>query len=77
MLILLARRAALSIVRSDEFCPGWANVTKRNLLQRMRAALSAWLRELSRQHHDRYRPERHYMRGPGPKARGKSGAKTC
>jgi hypothetical protein len=23
---------------------------------------------------DRYRPERHYMRGPGPKCRAKSGA---
>ena len=36
------------------------------------AAMSAW-RRLLPQHPPRYRPEAHYMRGPGPKSRAKHG----
>lgn len=37
-----------------------------------RAALVRWLRRLTPTGlTDRYRPERHYMRGPGPKSRGR------
>jgi len=36
-------------------------------------ALKALARHLSK---DRYRPERHYMRGPGPKARAVAAAQS-
>jgi hypothetical protein len=35
------------------------------------ARLHRWLSELHRRFRDRYRPELHYMRGPGPKWREK------
>jgi hypothetical protein len=37
------------------------------MLYKLAAALNALLKHLTT--HERYRPERHYMRGPGPKAR--------
>jgi hypothetical protein len=37
------------------------------MVYKLAAALQALLKRLKPQ--DRYRPERHYMRGPGPKAR--------
>lgn len=37
------------------------------MVYKLAAALQALLKRLTT--HDRYRPERHYMRGPGPKAR--------
>jgi hypothetical protein len=36
--------------------------------------LSCFWRELTREFHDPYRPELHYMRGPGPKWREAHGA---
>ena len=36
-------------------------------LHRMTKAVRAFWRELTREFRDPYRPERHYMRGPGPK----------
>lgn len=45
-----------------------------NVLQRFAAALRAWLRNRQQ---SKYRPERHYMRGPGPKSRERAGAKSC
>jgi hypothetical protein len=38
-----------------------------------RPALAAFWHELTRDMGGRYRPERHYMRGPGPKYRAKHG----
>jgi hypothetical protein len=40
------------------------------------AALRSHWRELVQELTDPYRPELHYMRGPGPKARAKRGAGT-
>jgi hypothetical protein len=37
------------------------------MVYKLVATLQALMKRLSSQ--DRYRPERHYMRGPGPKAR--------
>jgi hypothetical protein len=42
-------------------------------LNRTIAALTGWL-AIGNSSGDVYRPERHYMRGPGPKSRRKSGA---
>jgi hypothetical protein len=41
------------------------------MVYKIAAALQALLKRLSPQ--NRYRPERHYMRGPGPKARAIAG----
>ncbi|RKE69862.1 hypothetical protein DFP91_4306 [Pseudorhodoplanes sinuspersici] len=41
-------------------------------LRRFSMALRALLREFSRHRRNRYHPERHYMRGPGPKSRSKT-----
>jgi hypothetical protein len=38
------------------------------------ARLRRWLSELQRRFRERYRPELHYMRGPGPKWREKHAA---
>lgn len=38
--------------------------------------IARFLRALHRACFDRYRPERHYMRGPGPRCRAKQGAPT-
>jgi hypothetical protein len=43
---------------------------------RLRQALSNHCRELVRQLFDPYRPELHYMRGPGPKWRSKQGGQA-
>jgi hypothetical protein len=40
------------------------------------AALRSCWREIVQELTDPYRPELHYMRGPGPKARAKLGAKA-
>jgi hypothetical protein len=40
-------------------------------LRRLRTAERMW-RALTRELFDSYRPERHYMRGPGPKFRAKA-----
>jgi hypothetical protein len=37
------------------------------------ARMAEWLRDLARDLTDPYRPELHYMRGPGPKWREKHG----
>jgi hypothetical protein len=42
-----------------------------NFLQRLGAALRAWRHDWSERQQNRYRPERHYMRGPGPKFQAK------
>lgn len=43
--------------------------------QQVTARIEQWLRRrLSPS--DKYRPERHYMRGPGPKSMAKLGAQT-
>ena len=42
-------------------------------LARLGAALAAYWRNLARHLVDPYRPELHYMRGPGPKWRAKHG----
>jgi hypothetical protein len=42
------------------------------LLQRLGAALRVLLRNWSQRQQNRYRPERHYMRGPGPKFHAKA-----
>jgi hypothetical protein len=47
--------------------PARANDTNTTMLYKLIAGLQALLKHLRPQ--DRYRPERHYMRGPGPKAR--------
>jgi hypothetical protein len=39
----------------------------------MRAAIAALWRSLVKDLFGAYRPERHYMRGPGPKSRAKHG----
>jgi hypothetical protein len=39
----------------------------------MRAAIAALWRSLFKDLFAAYRPERHYMRGPGPKSRAKRG----
>jgi hypothetical protein len=52
------------------------DVGNRNFLERI-ASLRGWLREWLRFQQNRYRPERHYMRGPGPKAREKAGTESC
>ena len=39
----------------------------------IKPALAAFWQELTRDMGGRYRPERHYMRGPGPKYRAKHG----
>jgi hypothetical protein len=39
--------------------------------QAISRALARWRRATSP---NRYRPEKHYMRGPGPKARGEAGS---
>ena len=41
--------------------------------QRIAPWLSAFWREMTRDHVGPYRPERYYMRGPGPKWRAKHG----
>jgi len=51
--------------------PARANDTKKPMVYKLAAALQALLKRLSAQ--NRYRPERHYMRGPGPKARAVAG----
>jgi hypothetical protein len=42
------------------------------LIKSFKTAFSRWLRRLvaSLRRGDRYRPELHYMRGPGPKSQG-------
>ena len=47
------------------------NDTNNAMVYKLAAALQALLKRLSAQ--NRYRPERHYMRGPGPKARAVAG----
>lgn len=47
--------------------PARANDTNNTMVHKLAAALQAMLKRLKA--HDRYHPERHYMRGPGPKAR--------
>jgi hypothetical protein len=47
--------------------PARANDTNNTMVYKLAAALQAVLKCLRPQ--DRYHPERHYMRGPGPKAR--------
>jgi hypothetical protein len=37
-------------------------------MQRALAAMDAWWRRVARNLAGGYRPERHYMRGPGPKS---------
>jgi hypothetical protein len=39
----------------------------------IKSALVAFWQEMTRDMSGRYRPERHYMRGPGPKYRAKHG----
>jgi hypothetical protein len=46
---------------------GHANDTKKTMIYKLTAALQTLLKRLRAQ--ERYHPERHYMRGPGPKAR--------
>jgi hypothetical protein len=41
--------------------------TNKTMILKLAAALQSLLKRLKG--HQRYRPERHYMRGPGPKAR--------
>ena len=41
---------------------------------RLSVVVSQWLRTWSKDIFDPYRPERHYMRGPGPKWHAKHGA---
>jgi hypothetical protein len=43
------------------------NDTNKAMVYKLAAALQSLLKRLRPQH--TYRPERHYMRGPGPKAR--------
>jgi hypothetical protein len=48
--------------------PARTNGTKnKTMIWKLAAALQALLKRLKA--HERYHPERHYMRGPGPKAR--------
>jgi hypothetical protein len=47
--------------------PTRANDTKKTMIYKLAAVLQTLLKRLKG--HERYRPERHYMRGPGPKAR--------
>ncbi|WP_183044306.1 hypothetical protein [Pseudorhodoplanes sinuspersici] len=42
------------------------------MIWKLTAALQSLLKQLRT--HEKYRPERHYMRGPGPKARATSSA---
>jgi hypothetical protein len=63
-------RSARSFHLAERALDSW-NSSVSNLLQQVCVALSAWLRQLVRQNEDKYRPECHYMRGPGPKARQK------
>jgi len=51
--------------------PARANDTNKAMIYKLTSALQALLKRLKRQ--DRYHPERHYMRGPGPKARAIAG----
>ena len=51
--------------------PARANDTKNTMVYKLAAVLQALLKRLSTQ--NRYHPERHYMRGPGPKARAIAG----
>jgi hypothetical protein len=43
------------------------NTTIRTMVYKLAAALQSLLKRLKAE--PKYRPERHYMRGPGPKAR--------
>ena len=52
--------------------PDRANDTNKPMIYKLAAALH-WL-ILRLKGHNRYRPERHYMRGPGPKARAMAAA---
>ena len=53
--------------------PDRANDTKnKTMIWKLAAALQALLKRLKTE--ERYRPERHYMRGPGPKTRALAGA---
>jgi hypothetical protein len=45
--------------------------TKANLVHPICAEIARLWRALARELFDTYRPERHYMRGPGPKWRAK------
>lgn len=47
--------------------PARANDTKKTMIYKLAAVLQTLLQRLKAQ--ERYHPERHYMRGPGPKAR--------
>jgi hypothetical protein len=47
--------------------PGRARVSKKTMIYKLAAALNGFLKRLRAE--QKYRPERHYMRGPGPKAR--------
>ena len=53
--------------------PARANDTKNTMVYKLAAALQALLKRLTAQ--NRYHPERHYMRGPGPKARAIAGGR--
>ena len=44
-----------------------AKVSQKTMIYKLAATLNALLKRLKAE--EKYRPERHYMRGPGPKAR--------
>lgn len=71
LLILLGGGGGFPIVRNDGFLSGMRHVTTLYILGRFYAWFTAWRRNVSCRCKRRYRPERHYMRGPGPKAREK------
>jgi hypothetical protein len=52
-------------VHSAEIAPRRGRVT--GLVSRCLLRIAAWWRYMTHELHASYRPERHYMRGPGPK----------
>jgi len=52
-------------------------ITERKMIGRFRSLLAHWTRGIRRRlAGDRYHPEEHYMRGPGPKTRAKSAGRA-
>jgi hypothetical protein len=57
----------------DQFDTGFMAMANDRKAPPMRAAFAALWRSLVQDLFGAYRPERHYMRGPGPKSRAKRG----
>jgi hypothetical protein len=66
---ILSFRAKLEKIRRE--------IAESRMAGRFRSLLAHWTRGIRRRlAGDRYHPEEHYMRGPGPKTRAKSAGRT-